>query len=157
MKILHTSDLHLGHTLYSYDRTVEQTGCLAQIENIIKEQKPDAYVISGDVYHTTSPQTSAQEMFMHHLMTVHEIAPSMKVIVTAGNHDSNKIEITDPLWNLVGVSIVASINATSSRAKTAMNFTTSFLNAISSLSEKTAAPSATLSPYLTVTQAISRP
>ena len=109
MKILHTSDLHLGHTLYSYDRTVEQTGCLAQIENIIKEQKPDAYVISGDVYHTTSPQTSAQEMFMHHLMTVHEIAPSMKVIVTAGNHDSNKIEITDPLWNLVGVSIVASI------------------------------------------------
>ena len=46
---------------------------------------------------------------MHHLMTVHEIAPSMKVIVTAGNHDSNKIEITDPLWNLVGVSIVASI------------------------------------------------
>lgn len=109
MKILHTSDLHLGHTLYSYDRTVEQTGCLAQIENIIKEQKPDAYVISGDIYHTTSPQTSAQEMFMHHLMTVHEIAPSMKVIVTAGNHDSNKIEITDPLWNLVGVSIVASI------------------------------------------------
>lgn len=97
MKILHTSDLHLGHTLYSYDRTVEQTGCLAQIENIIKEQKPDAYVISGDIYHTTSPQTSAQEMFMHHLMTVHEIAPSMKVIVTAGNHDSNKIEITDPL------------------------------------------------------------
>lgn len=75
MKILHTSDLHLGHTLYSYDRTVEQTGCLSQIEDIIKEQKPDAYVISGDVYHTTSPQTSAQEMFMHHLMTVHEIAP----------------------------------------------------------------------------------
>ena len=109
MKILHTSDLHLGHTLYSYDRTVEQTGCLAQIENIIKEQKPDAYVISGDIYHTTSPQTSAQEMFMHHLMTVHDIDPSMKVIVTAGNHDSNKIEITDPLWNLVGVSIVASI------------------------------------------------
>lgn len=50
MKILHTSDLHLGHTFYSYDRTVEQTGCLAQIENIIKEQKPDAYVISGDIY-----------------------------------------------------------------------------------------------------------
>ena len=49
MKILHTSDLHLGHTLYSYDRTIEQTGCLAQIENIIKEQKPDAYDITPDV------------------------------------------------------------------------------------------------------------
>ena len=109
MKILHTSDLHLGHTLYSYDRLLEQKDCLRQIESIIKEQKPDAYIICGDIYHTTSPQNSAQEMLISHLLKAHSIAPDMSIIVTAGNHDSNKIEITDPLWNLVGVSIIASI------------------------------------------------
>lgn len=109
MIILHTSDLHLGHTFHSYDRTHEQESCLRQIEGIIAERHPDAYIISGDVYHTTSPQTSAQEMLMNHLLRVHGIAPGMKVILTAGNHDSNKIEINDPLWNLVGVSVIASI------------------------------------------------
>ena len=109
MKILHTSDLHLGHTFHSYDRTREQSECLSQIESIIRKRQPDAYIISGDVYHTTSPQTSAQEMLMRHLLNAHEAAPSMKIIVTAGNHDSSRIEITDPLWNLVGVSMVGSI------------------------------------------------
>lgn len=109
MKILHTSDLHLGHTFHSYERTREQESCLRQIESIIRDRQPDAYVISGDVYHTTSPQTGAQEMLMRHLMEAHRLAPEMRIVVTAGNHDSNKIEISDPLWNLVGVSVIASI------------------------------------------------
>lgn len=109
MKILHTSDLHLGHTFHTYDRTLEQSDCLRQIEAVIREHRPDAYIISGDVYHTTSPQTSAQQMLMRHLLNAHEAAPSMKIIVTAGNHDSSRIEINDPLWNLVGVSIVGSV------------------------------------------------
>lgn len=109
MLILHTSDLHLGHTFHAYDRTREQSDCLRQIESIVSERKPDAYIICGDVYHTASPQSYAQEMLMQHLLKVHQIAPSMKIILTAGNHDSNKIEINDPLWNMVGVSIVASI------------------------------------------------
>lgn len=88
---------------------MEQKSCLLQIEEIIKKEKPNVYIISGDIYHTSSPQTAAQEMLMEHLLEVHRIAPGMKVIITAGNHDSNRIEIEDPLWNLIGVSIIASI------------------------------------------------
>lgn len=88
---------------------MEQKSCLLQIEEIIKKEKPDVYIISGDIYHTSSPQAAAQEMLMEHLLEVHRIAPGMKVIITAGNHDSNRIEIEDPLWNLIGVSIIASI------------------------------------------------
>lgn len=109
MKLLHTSDLHLGHNFHTYDRAKEQESCLRQIEAIIRDRQPDAYVVSGDVYHTTSPQTGAQEMLMRHLMEAHRLAPDMRIVVTAGNHDSNKIEINDPLWNLVGVSVIASI------------------------------------------------
>lgn len=109
MKILHTADLHLGQTFHNFDRSMEQQKALECIEGIIGEKQPDAYVISGDVFHTIAPQASAQEMLIHHLMKAHELNPEMQIVVTAGNHDSNKIEIEDPLWNLVGVKVIASI------------------------------------------------
>ena len=52
MKILHTSDWHLGHTLYNYDRTEEQQAMLEQMVSIVEEQKPDVFLLCGDVYHT---------------------------------------------------------------------------------------------------------
>ena len=51
MKILHTSDWHLGHTLYNYDRTAEQQAFLRQLTRIVTEEQPDAMVVSGDIYH----------------------------------------------------------------------------------------------------------
>ena len=49
MKILHTSDWHLGHTLYNYDRTAEQQSFLRQLTRIVTEEQPDAMVVSGDL------------------------------------------------------------------------------------------------------------
>ena len=49
MKILHTSDWHLGHTLYNYDRSREQQAFLKQLTRIVAEEKPDAMVVSGDL------------------------------------------------------------------------------------------------------------
>ena len=40
MKILHTSDWHLGHTLYNYDRTEEQMAMLLQMVDIVREENP---------------------------------------------------------------------------------------------------------------------
>ena len=48
MKILHTSDWHLGHTLYNYDRTEEQRAMLEQMVSIVEEQKPDVFLLCGD-------------------------------------------------------------------------------------------------------------
>ena len=45
MKILHTSDWHLGHTLYNYDRTEEQMAMLLQMVNIVREEKPDVFLL----------------------------------------------------------------------------------------------------------------
>ena len=49
MKILHTSDWHLGHTLYNYDRSHEQQAFLQQLTRIVAEEMPDAMVVSGDI------------------------------------------------------------------------------------------------------------
>ena len=62
MKILHTSAWHLGHTLYNYDRTEEQQAMLEQMVSIVEEQKPDVFLLCGDVYHTPQPSAAVQTM-----------------------------------------------------------------------------------------------
>ena len=99
MKILHTSDWHLGHTLYNYDRTEEQTAMLQQIIEIVKSEKPDVFLLSGDVYHTAQPSSSVQTLFINTIVKIHDAHPDMSIILTAGNHDSGtKHEIFRSAW-----------------------------------------------------------
>lgn len=88
MKILHTSDWHLGHTIYNYDRTEEQTNMLNQMVEIVNNEKPDLFLLCGDVYHTAQPSASVQTMFVNALMNIHNANPEMTIVITAGNHDS---------------------------------------------------------------------
>ena len=111
MKILHTSDWHLGHTQYNYDRTEEQMAMLLQMVNIVKEQKPDAFLLCGDVYHTPQPSAAVQTMFTNALVEIHEANPDMMIIITAGNHDSGtKHDIFRTPWKALKVYTVGSID-----------------------------------------------
>lgn len=111
MKILHTSDWHLGHTLYNYDRTEEQRDMLHQMVNIVKEQKPDVFILAGDVYHTPQPSATIQTLFTNALVNIHEANPQMTIIVTAGNHDSGaKHEIFRTPWEALNVYTIGNLN-----------------------------------------------
>lgn len=111
MKILHTSDWHLGHTLYNYDRTEEQMAMLVQMVEIVKEQKPDVFLLCGDVYHTTQPSAAVQTMFTDALIEIRDANPGMTIVVTAGNHDSGtKHEIFRTPWRALKVYTVGSLN-----------------------------------------------
>lgn len=111
MKILHTSDWHLGHTLYNFDRTEEQMVMLLQMVNIVKEQKPDVFLLCGDVYHTPQPSAAVQTMFTNALVEIHEANPDMMIIITAGNHDSGtKHDIFRTPWKALKVYTVGSID-----------------------------------------------
>ena len=99
MKILHTSDWHLGHTLYNYDRTEEQRAMLEQMVSIVEEQKPDVFLLCGDVYHTPQPSAAIQTMLSEALVRIHDANPGMTIVMTAGNHDSgSKHEIFRKPW-----------------------------------------------------------
>lgn len=112
MKILHTSDWHLGHTLYNYDRTEEQMVMLLQMVNIVKEQKPDVFLLCGDVYHTPQPSSAVQTMFTNALVEIHDANPSMTIVITAGNHDSStKHDIFRTPWKALKVYTVGGIDA----------------------------------------------
>ena len=107
MRIIHTSDWHLGHTLYGYDRSEEQAEMLAQIEDIVREESPDALVVSGDIYHTGQPSAAVQTLFTEAVMRIHAACPSMVVVMTAGNHDSaSRHEVARVLWLTQNVHMV---------------------------------------------------
>lgn len=111
MKILHTSDWHLGHNLYGYDRTEEQTAMLQQIIDIVRREKPDAFLLSGDVYHTAQPSAAVQTMFTDAIVQIHDAHPDMTIVITAGNHDSGaKHEIFRTPWQALKVYSIGNLD-----------------------------------------------
>ncbi len=113
MKILHTSDWHLGHTLYNYDRTEEQLAMLNQMKEIVREQKPDVFLLCGDVYHTAQPSAAVQTMFTEALIGIRDANPGMTIVVTAGNHDSGtKHEIFRTPWRALKVYTIGNLRYT---------------------------------------------
>ena len=110
MKILHTSDWHLGHTLYNYDRTEEQQAMLAQMVSIVSAQQPDVFLLCGDVCHTPQPSAAVQTMLADSLVRIHEASPQMPIVMTAGNHDSGtRHEIFQTPWRHLNVYAVRQI------------------------------------------------
>lgn len=110
MKIIHTSDWHLGHLLYEYDRTEEHRHFLSQLAGIVREEQPDALVVSGDVFHYSNPSAASQRLFTDALLAIHNACPWMQIVVTAGNHDSSsKLEVASNLWKYAGVSVIGQI------------------------------------------------
>lgn len=111
MKIIHTSDWHLGQNLYGYDRTQEQSGALRQIEELVRQETPDALVVSGDIYDTPQPSSAVQTLFTEAIMRIHKASPQTEIIITAGNHDSGaKHEISRVLWETQSVHMIGTIN-----------------------------------------------
>lgn len=107
MKILHTSDWHLGHVLYGYDRTDEQQSMLNQMVEIAERVQPDLFLVSGDVYHTADPKPAVQKMFNKTIADLCKKCPGMTIVVTAGNHDSGtKHEIFKTPWEVLNVHMV---------------------------------------------------
>jgi DNA repair protein SbcD/Mre11 len=85
MRILHTSDWHLGRTLHGLDLRDEQRRVVEQICDLVVTETVDCVVISGDVFDRAIPPVEAVTLFNDAVAAISEHA---SVIVTAGNHDS---------------------------------------------------------------------
>jgi exonuclease SbcD len=87
MKILHTSDWHLGRALYGRRRYDEFTDFLDWLIAQIEQRKIDALLIAGDIFDTTAPSNRAQELYYSFLCRVAN-STCRHVVVIGGNHDS---------------------------------------------------------------------
>ncbi len=88
MKLLHTSDWHLGHTLRERSRAYEHAAFLAWLLDTVEQEQVDALLVSGDVFETANPSAEAQAQWFDFLASTRARFPDLEVIVIGGNHDS---------------------------------------------------------------------
>lgn len=86
MKFVHLSDLHLGKRVNEYSMLEDQEYILKEILGIIRDEKPDAVLIAGDVYDKPVPSAEAVQLFDDFLVRLAEM--KTEVFVISGNHDS---------------------------------------------------------------------
>ena len=86
MKLLHLSDLHLGKRVNGFSMIPDQIHILDQILAIVREQRPDAVLIAGDVYDKSVPSAEAVELLDKFLTELARL--DTDVFLISGNHDS---------------------------------------------------------------------
>ena len=86
MKILHTSDLHIGKRANEYALLEEQEFVLKQIIDIAQSEKPEAIILAGDIYDKSIPSAEAVSLFDDFLVNLAKLGKDIFII--SGNHDS---------------------------------------------------------------------
>ncbi|WP_312701418.1 exonuclease SbcCD subunit D [Sedimentibacter sp.] len=87
MRILHTSDWHLGKSLEGSSRMDEQESFLNDFAETVKENNIDMVIIAGDVYDSANPPARAEKMFYDTLKKLSAEGERITLII-AGNHDN---------------------------------------------------------------------
>lgn len=103
MKILHTSDWHLGKKLGDFSRITEQIQVLDEICQIADDEGIDVVLVAGDIFDSFNPPVEAIELLYKTLKRLSNEG-KRAVIAIAGNHDSaDRIESPDPLARECGI------------------------------------------------------
>ncbi|QNB00474.1 exonuclease SbcCD subunit D [Massilia sp. Se16.2.3] len=110
MRLLHTSDWHLGQTLHNYDRTYEHQCFLDWLLDTIVQEEADALLIAGDIFDNANPSSAAQRQLYRFLQQAKTRAPRLQIVVIAGNHDSpGRLEAPGPLLEAHGTIVIGNV------------------------------------------------
>lgn len=86
MKIIHTSDWHLGQHFMGKTRQAEHQAFLVWLIAQVVEYQVDAVIIAGDIFDTGTPPSYAREMYNEFIGNLHDVGA--KLVILGGNHDS---------------------------------------------------------------------
>lgn len=110
MRILHTSDWHLGQTLHQFERGFEHAQFLSWLLDTLEAEQVDALLIAGDVFDNTNPSAASQNQLYRFLTEARTRVPHLNIVMTAGNHDSpGRLEAPAPFLSLFDASVVGYI------------------------------------------------
>ncbi|WP_372656201.1 exonuclease SbcCD subunit D, partial [Halobacteriovorax sp.] len=110
MKILHTSDWHLGKKLYKVSRIKEQELFLDWLSKYIIHENIDILLISGDIFDVPTPPNEALKLYFNFLKTLSE-KKQIPIFIIGGNHDSsNFLEAPAPFLELNNIHVVGNLN-----------------------------------------------
>ncbi|PSW64000.1 exonuclease sbcCD subunit D [Photobacterium leiognathi subsp. mandapamensis] len=111
MKIIHTSDWHLGHQLHGYNREYEHQAFLDWLADELETQQADALLVAGDIFDTANPPASSWRMLYRFLAKVSKTLPNLDVVMIGGNHDSpSKLDAPHELLKAFDLHMVGGIH-----------------------------------------------
>jgi len=106
VKILHTSDWHVGKVLKGRDRHEEHAAALGSLVRIARDEDVDLVLVAGDLFETAAPTARSQGLVMQTLLALHEDA--RQVVVIAGNHDNQGLidAVYRPVLGEIGMHVL---------------------------------------------------
>lgn len=110
MRLLHTSDWHLGQALHNFDRSYEHQCFLDWLLDTIVAENADALLIAGDIFDTSNPSAASQKQWYRFLQQARLRSPRLDIVVIAGNHDSpGRLEAPAPLLEAHGTTVIGHV------------------------------------------------
>ena len=110
MRLLHTSDWHLGKQIRGVSRLSEFEAVLDEIVGIAREEKIDVFLLAGDVFDTFAPPPEAEKLLFETLTRL--VAERVQVVILAGNHDhSQRLDALAGILRLAGIHALGSVPA----------------------------------------------
>ncbi|MFA0425904.1 exonuclease subunit SbcD, partial [Vibrio sp. 10N.222.54.A1] len=109
MKILHTSDWHLGQNFYNKSRKNEHERFLQWLLEQVTEHDIDAIIVAGDIFDTSTPPSYAREMYNKFVVDSNKI--DCQLVLLGGNHDSvSVLKETQQLLKYMGADVIPNTN-----------------------------------------------
>jgi exonuclease SbcD len=110
MKVLHTSDWHLGQKLLNLDRESEHQQALDWLSDLVREQEIRLLIVAGDIFDTGNPPNYARTLYYRFLASLIN-SPCRHIVIVGGNHDSpSMLEAPRALLQALNVHVVASVS-----------------------------------------------
>lgn len=105
VKLLHTSDWHVGKTLRGRDRSDEHAAVLAEVGDVARREAVDLVLVVGDLFDTAAPTADAERIVYEALLDLAD-GGNRPVVVVAGNHDNQRrLAAVRPLLDLGSVHV----------------------------------------------------
>ncbi|OED71399.1 exonuclease subunit SbcD [Vibrio splendidus ZS-139] len=109
MKILHTSDWHLGQNFYNKSRKNEHERFLQWLLEQVTDHDIDAIIVAGDIFDTSTPPSYAREMYNKFVVDSNQIG--CQLVLLGGNHDSvSVLKETQQLLKYMGADVIPNTN-----------------------------------------------
>lgn len=111
MRILHTSDFHIGKRLYSCERREEQQAVLKELSDVCRRENIDVVLVAGDLFDNFNPSVASMSLLYDSLCDIAD-GGKRPVILIAGNHDSpDRIDMPDSFARKNGVFFLGNYDA----------------------------------------------
>jgi exonuclease SbcD len=110
MRVVHSSDWHLGQELAGFGRTAEHERFLDWLGQRLVELEADALVVTGDIFDSANPSATTIRQLYRFLQGVQTKCPRLDVLIIGGNHDSpGRLEMPVPLLDGRRVRVVGAM------------------------------------------------